>query len=332
MSLHTYLHETDKSAPPGLLPIAYSVELALFSAYVEPYDPLSLLIIAPAGSGKTELLKAYAENRGVALYNDFTAYGLYTLLSQVQAGIVKHILISDLVRLTMRGPAVWHQILLTLNALIEEGITRVETFHVRFHSPAPVKAGVIAALTTEEWKFRRRQWIRYGFLSRAVPVSYQLAPEDILRGEEDLFKGKPVFKPIRLNMPEKPVSVEIPEKHRDALKRLGRIVAAVNKDETRFRSHRHILVMAKASALRENRMEVGEEDVRLLRALSVLWLSPYSGDEPSFRIMLQLPASTSKLVDALVPLYSRATIYRRLKRLEQLKAVKRSGEEWQLNL
>jgi hypothetical protein len=320
-------------APPGLLPIAYSVELAIYSAYTLPYDPLSLLIIAPVGSGKTELLKAYAEaNKGLCLYNDFTSYGLTSLLGQIQAGIVKHVMIADLVRLTARGNPVWHQILLSLNALIEEGVTRIETFHIHFQSPTPVKAGVMAALTTDEWKARRKQWIRLGFLSRAVPISYQLAPEDIQRGEEALYKAEQAFKPVPLNLPEKPLPIHVPEKLKEALMKLGRIIAAVNRDETRFRSHRHVLAMAKASALRKGRTEVSSEDVNLLKALSVLWLSPYSGDEPSFRIMLMLPAKSSQLVDSLSQLYSPATIYRRLNYLEKLKAIRRVGEEWHPNL
>jgi hypothetical protein len=314
------------------LPIAYTVELALYSAYVEPYDPLSLLIIAPVGSGKTELLKAYSVNKGTVLYNDFTAFGLTTLLGQIQAGIVKHVMIADLVRLTARGNPVWHQILLSLNALIEEGITRIDTFHIHFQSPTPIKAGVIAAFTTDEWKVRRKQWIRLGFLSRAVPVSYHLAPEDIQRGEEAIYKAEQAFKPIPLKLPEKPLPIHVPEKLKEALMKLGRIIAAVNQDETRFRSHRHVLAMAKASALREGRTEVSEGDINLLKALSVLWLSPYSGDEPSFRIMLTLPAKSTQLMDSLSHLYSSATIYRRLNYLEKLKAIRRIGEEWHPNL
>jgi len=321
-----------REAPPGLLPISYSVELALYSSYVEPYDPLSLLIIAPVGSGKTELIKAYSVNKGTVFYNDFTAFGLTSLLGQIQAGMVKHVMIADLVRLTARGNPVWHQILLTLNSLIEEGITRIDTYHIHFQSLTPIKAGVIAALTTDEWKARRKQWLRFGFLSRAVPISYHLAPEDIQRGEELLYKSEPSFKPIKLKLPDKTVSVTVPEKHKQTLKRLGTIIAAVNRDETRFRSHRHVLAMAKASALREGRTEVSEEDIGLLKALSVLWLSPYSGDEPSFRIMLTLPATTSRIIDALSPLYSPATVYRRLNYLEKLKAIRRLGEEWHLNL
>ncbi len=321
-----------RETPPGLLPIAYSLELAIYSAYVEPYDPLSLLLIAPVGSGKTELLKAYSANKGLTLYNDFTAYGLLSLLGQIQVGMIRHVMVADLVRLTARGNPVWHQILLTLNALIEEGVQNIDTFHIRFHSPTPVKAGVIAALTTGEWKARRRQWIRLGFLSRAVPVSYHLAPEDIQRGEEAIYKAEQAFKPVKLNFPEKPIAVQVPEKLREALKRLGRVIAAVNRDETRFRSQRHILAMAKASALRNSRTEVAEEDLSLLKALSVLWLSPYSGDEPSFRIMLSLPAKTSQIIDALSPHYSPPTVYRRLAYLEKLKAVRRTGEEWHPNL
>ena len=188
-------NERSANAPPGLLPIALSVELALYSAYVKDCRPLSLLTIAPVGSGKTELLQSYSENKGVAFYNDFTAYGLYTLLSQIQAGLVKHVLVADLVKLTSRGPSVWRQILTTLNALIEEGVTHIDTFFIKFHSPTPVRAGVVAALTTDEWKARRESWVRYGFLSRAVPISYELAPEDVLKGRrqytwESLFSNR----------------------------------------------------------------------------------------------------------------------------------------------
>lgn len=311
-----------RHAPPGLLPAALAVELALFSAYLKGERPISLLIIAPVGSGKTELLEAYSENRGVALYNDFTSYGLTSLLSQIQAGIVKHVLVSDLLRLVARGPSVWTQILTTLNSLMEEGVRNIDTFFVRFHSPTPVRAGVIAALTTEEWKRRRDSWIRYGFLSRAVPISFMLAPEDVLRGEEAVYEGKQVFQKVRLEFPDSQAEVEVPEPQKGKLMRLGRILAAVNGDETRFRSQRHVLGMAKASALRAGRNRVEDEDVELLRALSILWLSPYTGDEPSFWIMLELPKTPGQLVEALAPRYSRATVYRRIQRLKELGAVK----------
>jgi hypothetical protein len=318
--------------PPGLLPIKHCVELALYSAYVKDVDPLSLLVIAPVGSGKTELLKAYNVNRGVTFYNDFTSYGVYQLLSQIQAGLIRHVLLGDFVRLLARGKAVIREIVATLNALIEEGVQNIETFFVHFHSPKPVKAGVIAALTTEEWRLRRRQWIRMGFLSRALPVSYVLAPEDKLRGEGLIYNGEQPFNPIELKLPNETVNVTLTQKSKEALKRLGRVLAAVNNDETGFRSHKHIIAMAKASALRQGRSEVKEEDISLLKALSVLWLSPYSGDEPSFRIMLTLPAKSTQLLDSLSHLYSPATIYRRLNYLEKLKAVRRIGEEWHPNL
>ena len=329
---NTPLSETETSVPPGLLPVKHCIEAALYSPYVKGIDTLSLLIIAPIGSGKTELLKAYGTNKGVAFYNDFTSYGLYTLLSQIQAGLIKHVLISDFVRLLARGKQVVREILMTLNALMEEGIQNIETFFIRFHSPKPVKAGVIAALTTEEWRARRKQWIRMGFLSRALPVSYTLAPEDKLRGEGLIYEGIQAFKPVELKLPTETVEVALPDKLKEELKRLGRILAAVNRDETGFRSHKHVIALAKSSALKDGREEVSEKDIRLLKALFIFWLSPYSGDEPSFRIMLELPATTSRLLDSLAPLYSRATIYRRLERLEQLKAIRRSGEEWILNL
>ena len=144
--------------------------------------------------------------------------------------------------------------------------------------------------------------------------------------------GKPLFQPVKLKLHESQVEVSLSEHIKEQLKRLGRIIAAVNQDETRFRSHRHILAMAKASALRCGRTEVNEEDVNTLKALSVLWLSPYSGDEPSFRIMLELSKTSSQLVDTLSPLYSKATVYRRIQKLAQLKAIKEEHGVWYSNL
>ena len=250
--------------PPGLAPIALAVEATLFSAYVRGLKPLSLFLIAPVGSGKTELLSCYAHNKGIRLFNDFTAYGLCSTLNEVKAGIVRHILIPDVLRLTARSSTVRRQILATLNSLTEEGITRIETFNIRFSSMQPVRAGVIAAITTDEWRARRRSWMRIGFLSRAIPISYTLAPEDILRGEELIYSGKEAFKPIDLIFPEEPVDVEIPLNMKDKLKRIAYALAAVNRDETRFRSHKHVIAMTKSLALRAGRRSVVDEDIAVI--------------------------------------------------------------------
>ena len=77
---------------------------------------------------------------------------------------------------------------------------------------------------------------------------------------------------------------------------------------------------------------MGKEDVDLLKALSVLWISPYSGDEPSFRIMIELPKTSSQLIEALSSQYSKATIYRRIQHLSQLKAVREEHGVWYANL
>jgi hypothetical protein len=171
-----------------------------------------------------------------------------------------------------------------------------------------------------------------GFLSRALLASYVLAPEDVLRGEGLIYEGREAFRPIELRLPGEAVDVSLPGPRGEELRRLGRVLAALNRDETGFRSHKHVIALAKASALREGRYEVSREDIGLLRALSVLWLSAYSGDEPSFRMMLRLPATASELVEALAPLYSRATVYRRLEHLSRLVAVREEGGRCVANL
>lgn len=131
---------------------------------------------------------------------------------------------------------------------------------------------------------------------------------------------------------DSPTTISLDQKVEDKLKHLGRVIAAVNKDGTRFRSHRHVLGLAKASALRRKHDTVEEDDVNLIRALSVLWISPFTGDEPSFRIILELPKTSSQLVDSISPYYSRPTVYRRIQRLAQLKAIKEERGVWLANI
>ena len=57
-------------------PLKKMVECALISPYIKNEKPLSLLIVAKAESGKTSIMKAYRQNKGLVYVSDCTAYGL----------------------------------------------------------------------------------------------------------------------------------------------------------------------------------------------------------------------------------------------------------------
>jgi len=59
---------------------------------------------------------------------------------------------------------------------------------------------------------------------------------------------------------------------------------------------------------------------------------PVQRGEPSFRIILKLPKTPGQLAETLSPLYRRATVYRRIKMLKELGAVREEGGALRQNL
>jgi hypothetical protein len=75
----------------------YTIDLVLKSGYIENADPLSLIISSKVGAGKTEIIKQYRNCQGVVFLSEATAYGIKSrYLSDIKAGIIRHILIGDL--------------------------------------------------------------------------------------------------------------------------------------------------------------------------------------------------------------------------------------------
>ena len=75
----------------------YVVELVLKSGYIKNADPLSLIISAPVGSGKTEIINQYRNCQGVLYLSEATAYGIKSkYLETIKSGKIRHIIIGDL--------------------------------------------------------------------------------------------------------------------------------------------------------------------------------------------------------------------------------------------
>lgn len=169
-------------------PIIDILKRIIASGFVKNAEPLSALIVAPVGAGKTTNLKKIALNNNILSFSDITPYGLSLLLNEIKAKKITHIIIFDLIQPMSRSRSVVNNLIGFLNSLIEEGIFRIRTGFMEFAEP--LKLGLITCTTDKELMDKRRGWLSIGFISRLIPISFSYTQTDIIQILEDFAEQK----------------------------------------------------------------------------------------------------------------------------------------------
>ena len=245
------------------------MELALWSAYIEGEQPVSLLVTANVEAGKTELVAMYSENPGVLYLNDTTAYGIISNhLSDILDGKVRHIVIPDFITPMSRKRTTATQFVAFLNCLLEEGIVRIETYATNEVLAKPVKCGLITTLAKGVLSDRRHGWSKLGFMSRLLPVSYDYAPSTIGKIRDSIASRLYIGGAKKtLALPDRDMEVQLPQKHGQSLANLAMNLTKA-QDLYGFRAQKHLQRLAMANALRDGKQKVRAEDVERIEELS----------------------------------------------------------------
>lgn len=250
------------------------ISYALLTGYLKDETPASLLIIAEVESGKSELAKSFADNKGVVFPHDLTAYGIAKHYGkELQKGQIRHIIFPEFVHCLVRQRETVKTLLAFLNGLIAEGVQELHTFRTNLRLPQPINCGIICCLTSGEFDDWRNYWEKMGFLSRVLPVTYSYSR----RVEDEVFESifredysKP--RPVKISFPPHPVQVKL--SHRVA-RRLNPTAKQVgNPIKIRgFRPQMMLQKMVKARAISEGRDVVLQEDVRRIRELADTYMN-----------------------------------------------------------
>ena len=264
------------------------VELCLWSAYIKKERSVSTLIMASPERAKTEIMKKYRLNKGVACFDDATAFGIYMEEAQrIHSKELKTILFPDLTTPLQRKHHTVNTLLSFLNSIIEEGIVRVSTFYTYssfggIHRPRDVtglRVNMVAGITTSSFWSKKRTMEKIGFITRIVPFSYNYDLGLLKKIFKSIMDEKHIYKAvseIELNFPSEERSVKIPTNIDTSLNRIRkRIVKSISKEyQTRgfkitgIRLFKNMRTLAKASALREDRRIVNKYDLRRMGHLS----------------------------------------------------------------
>ena len=323
--------KNNKNFPAALIPAAKAVELAIYSPYVLGERPLSLQVIAEVDTGKTEVLDQYDTTRAVKLATDISQKGIInTYFKQLERGQLKTIIVPDLIKLTGPGR---RETIKFLNALTEEGVGEIHTAYMDYQPKkgGKLRANIISSITTGVYTDQKDEWTKMGFIRRSLKVSFGYTQEDITIGEDAILDGKQVFKPTKLNVPNEPVKINISEKHKAAVKAIGRAVKiGQGEPYTGFSSLKHILKLVSANAVANGRSSVNDEDITVARGMVPFCFNPTQGDACQWAIITVLtrqPTTYTNLIESVRSFnYSEETVRTRLERLVKMRIASKSGD------
>lgn len=144
----------------------------ILSAYVQNSKPISLLLIAKAESGKSELIQNLRGYSNVLYTNDLSFKPLVeNILPQVEQKAITHILIPDFINITQHKRAVENLIPL-LNTLMAEGLKDLKYYGSVREYKEDLRCGIISGITREMFDKQIKFWQNVGFLTRMLVVSY----------------------------------------------------------------------------------------------------------------------------------------------------------------
>jgi hypothetical protein len=216
------------------------IKTIFYTGYVSGEKPLSAFIIGNVGIGKSELISSYEDSNNIAFYTDLTYMGLLNLFKKNRE--VRHIIIPDFLKITMKGKNTTNNVLSLLNSGMEEGIREISLmgFNEDFKNK---RIGLISSTTRDSYYQNRKKWESMGFLSRCLIITYDYKDEtkeqifDYIFNRDYLKDGKK-----KLELPVKNIEVK-----------LSRTLAKRLRDKTStFRSQKQLQTLAMARAIINN--------------------------------------------------------------------------------
>jgi hypothetical protein len=246
----------------GLESVIELVTAILWSGQVEGERPLSLILIAPPGSGKTSVLE-YVQCETAFFFSDFTSREIKAALNNKPT--LTHLMLGDF--LSVFGHAKG-TVKLSINLL---GRLTGDTVHQAPWTGEEIKPrrmGFISAIPPEDLNKREiRIHVKSGgFASRFIFAKFNYKQSTIERIHKFIREGKYRNK-LEIPIDIKPGAylVEVPYKIAVELDALSR---RIKNDPIGFRAHHHLRTLACSIARMNKRNTVTQADYEKVLAFS----------------------------------------------------------------
>lgn len=163
----------------GLEKITEFMKIVFASGYVENEKPISTIMQAPYGSGKTTTVKQFRGNGNIKILTDVTAYGILSKYqNELRTRTITHIIMPDLLNALSRRKTTVETLLLFINASSEDGIFPSETYNIKVNEYIP-PFGWILCITDDAYERKKRFLHEVGLENRFFIVHHKYSVETV---------------------------------------------------------------------------------------------------------------------------------------------------------
>lgn len=268
MSTHNISSISDLKAPPkhDKVPLLY-INLILQTGFIKGTKPLSTILIAQAGLGKTIKLERLRRLSFVKYSMDMTGKQLVEFLHQVDRGDKKFLVIPDYISILGHANKTKNMFRGYLRAMMDEGVSDIDVYGMTAKFNNSPHAGLITAITPEYYEENHSIWRRDGFLQRFLPFSYSHDAQTTNSIMDNIRDRKDTVNLFKLGVKRKVAKMPDRTNEIDAQMRL--IAYEIkDKDAPPYRAYIQIISLCNASAVLRGSDKVEMQDIDLIRSLS----------------------------------------------------------------
>lgn len=239
------------------------IKTVIWSGLVDGEEPVSAVLIAPAESAKTEMLKQFRGTTTLEFFADLTSRGLFPYKSDIESGKLRHIVILDLIRVLSHPRVTADRTIQTIAGLIEEGQSTIADAggveKWTGDGKSMPRIGALMGVTPAVYQRKRKMFRDTGFLSRFLPIHYDYSAATVKAVHKAIQNGHVKPEPTPIILPEKKMKAKIPDSIAFSINALARNLG--EKQRTwGFRWHRSLRSLIKASAISKGRFTVINDD------------------------------------------------------------------------
>ena len=154
----------------GMEPIEDIIETVIHTAFVAESIPISIMLVAPSGGGKSATTKRY-EGKMIEYADDVTSAGLHKVLAPDRENRVKFLNVPEFNTTLSHKSSVVNLTLANLLSATQDGTVRV----MDGRSNQDVKhdpIGILACVTPDIYMANARRFRVMGFTRRVIPIHF----------------------------------------------------------------------------------------------------------------------------------------------------------------
>ncbi len=267
------------------------IQTIIWSAAIRNTIPISVILIAPPGAGKSKTLLQYT---GPNLHrsDDMTSAGLYDLLSTDRDNKLSHILLGDFNPVLSHKGSVTNLTVASMLSVMSDGVMEIKDGR-RDGKISHRPIGFITAVTNPMYIKHMKHWQDIGLMRRFLPLFYNYSTDTKREAQKAISKGNITSEPlpgIAIELPDKQISPVIAKDHNTEIETLAISIGQTLGLRLRRKTMEgkitwewilpeaeHVLPMSpqlvlqtliRAHAAREHRAETNEVDIKFLRKIA----------------------------------------------------------------